>query len=129
MWVLEEYPVTEFVVLPGHHLYKMDYQKLVESHRNNDARVTVAILSKRTSHHIIHDPGFGIVKLNLHNNQVIEHTDKAVSVSFSFFCNITPLVWIWYRHSVYGFSLQRRTFVTNVHTKKHFKRQNFFPTH
>ncbi|XVF42933.1 hypothetical protein PTKIN_Ptkin02bG0000600 [Pterospermum kingtungense] len=25
LWVLEEYPVAEFLILPGHHLYKMDY--------------------------------------------------------------------------------------------------------
>ncbi|KAM7489343.1 hypothetical protein LguiB_026827 [Lonicera macranthoides] len=80
LWVLEEYPVTEFVILPGHHLYKMDYRKLVQSHRDNKAQITVAVLSKRTSQHIIHDPGFGIFKLNLHNNQVIEHEDKAVEV-------------------------------------------------
>ncbi|KAK6290747.1 hypothetical protein POUND7_002288 [Theobroma cacao] len=41
LWVLEEYPVAEFLVLPGHHLYKMDYQKLIEFHRNRKSDVTI----------------------------------------------------------------------------------------
>ncbi|KAF9663114.1 hypothetical protein SADUNF_Sadunf17G0004800 [Salix dunnii] len=32
-WILEEYPVFKFLVLPGHHLYRMDYQKRVEARR------------------------------------------------------------------------------------------------
>lgn len=43
--VLEEYPVVEFLVLPGHHLYKMDYQKLTEAHRENNADITLAVSS------------------------------------------------------------------------------------
>ncbi|KAK1397366.1 ADP-glucose pyrophosphorylase small subunit 2 [Heracleum sosnowskyi] len=43
--VLEEYPVAEFLVLPGHHLYKMDYQKLIEAHRENNADITLAVSS------------------------------------------------------------------------------------
>ncbi|KAK3204796.1 hypothetical protein Dsin_018842 [Dipteronia sinensis] len=45
LWVLEEYPVAEFLVLPGHHLYRMDYQKLIEAHRNSKADVTIVALS------------------------------------------------------------------------------------
>ncbi|KAK4857342.1 hypothetical protein QYF36_027071 [Acer negundo] len=45
LWVLEEYPVAEFLVLPGHHLYRMDYQKLIEAHRNNKADITIVALS------------------------------------------------------------------------------------
>lgn len=44
LWVLEQHPAVEFLVLPGHHLYKMDYQKLLEAHRSNKADVTVSVL-------------------------------------------------------------------------------------
>ncbi|KAJ8755176.1 hypothetical protein K2173_018974 [Erythroxylum novogranatense] len=30
-WILEEQPVSEFLVLQGHHLYSMDYQILIEA--------------------------------------------------------------------------------------------------
>ncbi|KAI8537131.1 hypothetical protein RHMOL_Rhmol09G0001800 [Rhododendron molle] len=45
LWVLEEYPIVEFLVLPGHHLYKMDYQKLIEAHRKKESDVTCAVLT------------------------------------------------------------------------------------
>ncbi|KAL3507017.1 hypothetical protein ACH5RR_032399 [Cinchona calisaya] len=61
--VLEEYPVVEFLILPGHHLYKMDYQKLIEVHRHNTADITVAVHgSKRDD-----NPGFGIFTVNSKN--------------------------------------------------------------
>ncbi|KAI5670052.1 hypothetical protein M9H77_19905 [Catharanthus roseus] len=82
LWVLEEYPVVEFLILQGHHLYKMNYQKLIEAHRNNTADITVAVLnntSKRDyddDHHHHKNPassaGFGTFRLNPNNHQVID---------------------------------------------------------
>ncbi|XP_050126698.1 inactive glucose-1-phosphate adenylyltransferase small subunit 2, chloroplastic-like isoform X2 [Malus sylvestris] len=63
LWVLEEYPVTEFLVLPGHHLYSMDYQKLIMSHRDNGADITIATSVARR----LHDPGFGFLNVNSEN--------------------------------------------------------------
>ncbi|WCJ21813.1 Glucose-1-phosphate adenylyltransferase [Euphorbia peplus] len=63
LWMLEEYPVTEFLVLPGHHLYKMDYQKLIEVHRNSQADITISALNYARDP----DPGFGLLKVNLQN--------------------------------------------------------------
>lgn len=65
--MLEEYPVTEFLVLPGHHLYKMDYQKLIEAHRGNRAEVTVSVLSRAEDE----DLGFGVCAINA-ENRVLE---------------------------------------------------------
>ncbi|KAF6138412.1 hypothetical protein GIB67_030997 [Kingdonia uniflora] len=67
LWVLDEHPTTEFLVLPGHHLYRMDYQKLIEAHRNSKADITVAASSATTNR----DPGFGLLKVDSHN-QVLE---------------------------------------------------------
>ncbi|PRQ45999.1 putative glucose-1-phosphate adenylyltransferase [Rosa chinensis] len=67
LWVLEEYPMSEFLVLPGYHLYKMDYQELIKAHRNNKADITVAASVARR----IHDPGFGFLDVNS-ENQVLE---------------------------------------------------------
>ncbi|KAJ6734042.1 GLUCOSE-1-PHOSPHATE ADENYLYLTRANSFERASE-RELATED [Salix koriyanagi] len=60
LWVLEEYQVSEFLVLPGHHLYRMDYQKLVDAHRRSQADITIAALTSTRDQ----DPGFGTLKVN-----------------------------------------------------------------
>ncbi|XP_052294187.1 inactive glucose-1-phosphate adenylyltransferase small subunit 2, chloroplastic isoform X2 [Citrus sinensis] len=72
LWVLEEYPVTEFLILPGHHLYKMDYQRLIEAHRNNKADITIVALNAIRDKH----PGFGLLRVNP-VNQVIEFSMKS----------------------------------------------------
>ncbi|KAA8532190.1 hypothetical protein F0562_006668 [Nyssa sinensis] len=72
LWVLEEYPVVEFLVLPGYHLYRMDYQKLIKAHRNNKADATVAVLSSMRDQ----DPALGIFNVNS-ENQVIEFRERA----------------------------------------------------
>lgn len=65
--MLEEYPVTELLVLPGHHLYRMDYQKLIIFHQDNDADITIATSVARK----LHDPGFGLLNVNS-ENQVVD---------------------------------------------------------
>ncbi|KAH6834888.1 ADP-glucose pyrophosphorylase small subunit 2 [Perilla frutescens var. hirtella] len=74
LWVLEEYPVDEFLVLPGHHLYKMDYQKLIEAHRSSKADITVSVFSRTRNE----DFGFGIFKLNA-ENQLLEFRENPES--------------------------------------------------
>lgn len=82
LWVLEEYPVSEFLVLPGHHLYRMDYQKLVKAHRSSQADITIAALNSIRDQ----DPGFGILKVNS-RNEVTEFdvkSERAVQSSQAF---------------------------------------------
>lgn len=83
--MLEEYPVTEFLVLPGHHLYKMDYRKLIDAHRRSRADITVAVFSRRKNE----DLGFGIFELDAENqvlefreNQEMNTTHKSIPVSY-----------------------------------------------
>lgn len=64
--------MLEFLVLPGHHLYRMDYQKLIEAHRNSKADITIAALSARRNE----DPGFGFLQVNS-QNQVVEFKNKS----------------------------------------------------
>ncbi|KDP29541.1 hypothetical protein JCGZ_19254 [Jatropha curcas] len=63
LWVMEEFPVSEFLILPGHHLYKMDYQKLIEAHRSSQADITIAALGYIREP----DPGFGLLTVNSQN--------------------------------------------------------------
>lgn len=95
MWVLEEYPVVEFLVLPGHHLYKMDYQKIIEAHRENNADITVAVSSSMR----YKDPSYFNVKVG-RENQVVEFREcqgkmpiqSKVSFCYIFVWNIFNLL-------------------------------------
>ncbi|XP_010522261.1 PREDICTED: inactive glucose-1-phosphate adenylyltransferase small subunit 2, chloroplastic [Tarenaya hassleriana] len=60
LWVLEEFPVTEFLVLPGHHLYVMDYKTVIEAHIRSGADITVVGLTSVTEQ----DPGFGFMEVD-----------------------------------------------------------------
>ncbi|XP_062150327.1 LOW QUALITY PROTEIN: inactive glucose-1-phosphate adenylyltransferase small subunit 2, chloroplastic [Alnus glutinosa] len=79
LWVMEEYPVSEFLILPGHHLYKMDYQKIIEAHRKSKSDITIAALSALRDQ----DTGFGFLKVNS-ENQVLEFRLKSESEPTSF---------------------------------------------
>lgn len=86
LWVLEEHPAIDFLVLPGHHLYKMDYQKLIEAHRTNKADVTVAVLASVRDY----NTGFGSFNVDL-GNRVIGFDEKPDLMP------VIPLSVKWYR--------------------------------
>ncbi|XAR64528.1 Glucose-1-phosphate adenylyltransferase [Bertholletia excelsa] len=71
LWLLQEYPIVEFLVLPGHHLYRMDYQKLIEAHRNKKADITCAVSTSMKNL----PSEFGIFTVNS-EDKVVEPTDK-----------------------------------------------------
>ncbi|WZZ71091.1 hypothetical protein YC2023_082461 [Brassica napus] len=41
LWLFEEHNVLEFLVLAGDHLYRMDYEKFIQAHRETDADITI----------------------------------------------------------------------------------------
>ncbi|KAK1424114.1 hypothetical protein QVD17_19428 [Tagetes erecta] len=71
LWLLEEQNVLEFLVLAGDHLYRMDYEKFIQAHRENDADITVAALpmdEKRAT-------AFGLMKID-EEGRIIEFSEK-----------------------------------------------------
>nr|DAD47029.1 TPA_asm: hypothetical protein HUJ06_016966 [Nelumbo nucifera] len=72
LWVLEEYPVDEFLILPGHHLYNMNYQRLIKAHRSRNADITNAVSSTSIGNH---DPGFVFLNINS-ENEVVEVKER-----------------------------------------------------
>lgn len=68
--MLEEHPVTELLILPGHHLYRMDYQDLIQAHRNSNADITVAVSSKTNKNHQSE-----FLRVN-NKNQITEYIEK-----------------------------------------------------
>lgn len=81
MCILEEHPAEEFLILPGHHLYRMDYQKLIQAHRNSNADITIAISRTARNQHA----GFGFVKVDSQNQvlELKEKPEKSTKVRFS----------------------------------------------
>ncbi|KAE8675188.1 Glucose-1-phosphate adenylyltransferase small subunit [Hibiscus syriacus] len=60
LWLLEEHNILEFLVLAGDHLYRMDYERFIQAHRETDADITVAALpmdEKRAT-------AFGLMKID-----------------------------------------------------------------
>ncbi|KAI3499048.1 hypothetical protein L1887_34841 [Cichorium endivia] len=71
LWLLEEQNVLEFLVLAGDHLYRMDYEKFIQAHRETDADITVAALpmdEKRAT-------AFGLMKID-EEGRIIEFSEK-----------------------------------------------------
>ncbi|QCE01890.1 glucose-1-phosphate adenylyltransferase small subunit 2, chloroplastic [Vigna unguiculata] len=71
LWLFEEHNVLEFLVLAGDHLYRMDYEKFIQAHRESDADITVAALpmdEKRAT-------AFGLMKID-EEGRIIEFAEK-----------------------------------------------------
>jgi len=71
LWLFEEHNVMEFLILAGDHLYRMDYEKFIQAHRETDADITVAALpmdEKRAT-------AFGLMKID-EEGRIIEFSEK-----------------------------------------------------
>ena len=71
LWLLEEQQVMEFLILAGDHLYRMDYQKFIQVHRESNADITVAALpmdEKRAT-------AFGLMKIDS-EGRIVEFAEK-----------------------------------------------------
>lgn len=71
LWLFEEQQVMEFLILAGDHLYRMDYQKFIQVHRETAADITVASLpmdEKRAT-------AFGLMKIDA-EGRIVEFAEK-----------------------------------------------------
>ncbi|MCY7383039.1 MAG: glucose-1-phosphate adenylyltransferase [Microcoleus sp. CAN_BIN18] len=69
--LLEQWDVDEYLILSGDHLYRMDYQKFVERHRQTNADITLSVLpmdEKRAS-------DFGLTKID-DNGRITSFSEK-----------------------------------------------------
>jgi glucose-1-phosphate adenylyltransferase len=69
--LFKEWDVSEFLILSGDHLYRMDYSKFVERHRETGADITISVLpmdEKRAS-------DFGLMKIN-DQGRIVEFSEK-----------------------------------------------------
>ncbi len=68
---MEEWDVDEYIILSGDHLYRMDYSKFVEHHRETNADITLSVVpidEKRAS-------SFGLMKIDGHGT-IINFSEK-----------------------------------------------------
>ncbi|KAJ7529202.1 hypothetical protein O6H91_15G037400 [Diphasiastrum complanatum] len=71
LWLFEEQPIMEYLILAGDQLYRMDYQKFIQFHRETNSDITVAALpmdEKKAS-------TFGLMKIDA-DGQVIKFLEK-----------------------------------------------------
>ncbi|MCX5962083.1 MAG: glucose-1-phosphate adenylyltransferase [Cyanobacteria bacterium] len=71
IWMLQEWDVDEYVILSGDHLYRMDYRKFVERHRETGADITLSVVpmdEKRAS-------DFGLMKIDA-SGRVVDFCEK-----------------------------------------------------
>lgn len=71
LWLLKDWDVDDYIILSGDHLYRMDYGKFIEHHRETNADVTLSVLpidEERAS-------SFGLMKID-GSGRVINFSEK-----------------------------------------------------
>jgi len=69
--LLEDWDVDEYIILSGDHLYRMDYSKFIQRHRDTNADITLSVVpidEKRAS-------SFGVMKIN-DQGRVVDFYEK-----------------------------------------------------
>ncbi|NET09853.1 MAG: glucose-1-phosphate adenylyltransferase [Symploca sp. SIO2B6] len=72
LWLFQEWDVDEYLILSGDHLYRMDYSKFVQRHRDTNADITISVVP------IDEGPAsaFGLMKLDDATGRVIQFLEK-----------------------------------------------------
>jgi glucose-1-phosphate adenylyltransferase len=71
IWLFQEWDVSEYLILSGDHLYRMDYSQFVQRHRETNADVTISVVpmdEERAS-------DFGLIKID-DNGRIVSFSEK-----------------------------------------------------
>ncbi|MBW4659268.1 MAG: glucose-1-phosphate adenylyltransferase [Drouetiella hepatica Uher 2000/2452] len=71
MWLFQEWKATEYLILSGDHLYRMDYAQFIDRHRETNADITISVLpmdDKRAS-------DFGLMKMD-NTGRIVDFSEK-----------------------------------------------------
>jgi len=71
LWVMEPWRVSEYLILSGDHLYRMDYRPFIEHHRRTGADVTISVIPVDETQ----AQSFGLVKIDS-SGRVIDFKEK-----------------------------------------------------
>ncbi len=70
-WLFQEWDVDEYLILSGDHLYRMDYRKFVQRHRETGADITLSVVPMDERH----ASDFGLMKIDK-AGRVIDFSEK-----------------------------------------------------
>lgn len=71
MWLFQEWNISEYLILSGDHLYRMDYSKFVQRHRETNADITISVVpmdDDRAS-------DFGLIKID-DEGRIVSFSEK-----------------------------------------------------
>ena len=71
LWLFREWDVDEYLILSGDHLYRMDYSKFVQRHRETSADITLSVVpvdAKKA-------PELGLMKIN-DRGRIVDFSEK-----------------------------------------------------
>ncbi|RPI02429.1 MAG: glucose-1-phosphate adenylyltransferase, partial [Calditrichaeota bacterium] len=71
MRYVQSHNIDHFLILSGDHLYRMDYSRFIEYHRENDADLTIPVIAVEESA----ASSFGLLKTDA-TNSVVEFSEK-----------------------------------------------------
>ncbi|MCX7834980.1 MAG: glucose-1-phosphate adenylyltransferase [bacterium] len=68
---LRPHPCKEILILSGDHIYRMDYRKMIESHRKSSAEITIAVIPVEEEK----ISGFGVLQVD-EKNRIVDFYEK-----------------------------------------------------
>ncbi|MFB6275529.1 MAG: glucose-1-phosphate adenylyltransferase [Halothece sp.] len=71
LWLFQDWDVDEYLILSGDHLYRMDYSKFIQHHRETNADITLSVIpidEKRAS-------SFGLMKID-DSGRIVDFSEK-----------------------------------------------------
>lgn len=71
LWLMESWNCTEYIILSGDHLYRMDYSKFIKYHRETNADVTLSVVPMAEAQ----ASEFGLMKIDS-TGRVIDFKEK-----------------------------------------------------
>ncbi|MFQ4145811.1 glucose-1-phosphate adenylyltransferase [Chlorogloeopsis sp. ULAP02] len=60
LWLFKEWDTSEYLILSGDHLYRMDYSDFIQRHRETNADITIAVVPMDEKH----ASAFGLMKMD-----------------------------------------------------------------
>lgn len=71
MWLFQDWNASEYLILSGDHLYRMDYSKFIQRHRETNADITISVVpmdEERAS-------DFGLIKID-DDGRIVSFSEK-----------------------------------------------------
>ncbi len=71
LWLFQDWDVSEYLILSGDHLYRMDYSQFVQRHRETNADITISVVPMDESR----ASDFGLIKID-DNGRIVSFSEK-----------------------------------------------------